>query len=83
MNTRESIETAIRDAIEDVTGKSTIEKDTNLVYKGSGIAPVNFLYIFDIVEKKLCLSVFDIFKTHSYQVMTIENLVEAIYRLEK
>jgi len=81
MNSREYVETAVREAVEDVMGTPGIDKDACLVYRESGIAPVSFLYIFDKLEEKLGPVVYDILKTHTYQVMTIENLADAIFGL--
>jgi len=82
-NTKEDIEQAIRDAVGRVTGITELDSDLNLVSKELGIAPANFLYIFDIFEKALGLPIHDILKSNNYQVMTVANLTEALYALDK
>jgi len=82
MASKEIIERAICDAVRDVTGLVDIEKDESLIDGGLSIEPVDFLYIFDILEKKLQLPVCDIFKNHTFEVMTINNLTDALINVK-
>jgi hypothetical protein len=82
MNTRESIEHKIREAVGDVTGTTNLDKNVSLIDRAALIIPVCFLYIFDILEKSLELPVYDIFTNHSFEVMTVENLTDALFELE-
>ena len=75
------IERTIRDVIYEVTGNDNIDADMLLVGKDISIHPAFFIYIFDILEKKLKLPVFSIFRDFSYEVMTIRNLVTAFTKL--
>jgi len=79
----EAIESAIRGAVKDVAGIEGIGRDANLVFRDTGIAPADFLYIFDILSDKLRIDMSDILKTGTYKVMTISNLTEAIRKLEE
>ncbi|SHH84864.1 hypothetical protein SAMN02745823_01176 [Sporobacter termitidis DSM 10068] len=82
MNSKEVIENTIRDAVKDVTGITNLEKDASLIDRELAIIPACFLYIFDILEKKLELPVYNIFKDHTFEVMTVENLTNALFELE-
>jgi hypothetical protein len=81
MNTKDSIMTLIRKTVSDVTGISDFENDTSLIDGSLPIAPVNFVYIFNALEKTLNLPVHDILKDHTFNVMTVENLADAILAL--
>ena len=82
MHTKHEIELCIRDTIVKVTGVTELLGEDSLIDKNVGIMPVNFLYIFDILEKQLELPICNIFKTNSYDVMCINNLTDAIYKLQ-
>ena len=81
MKDMEEISKAICNAITEVTGVVSLDKDASLISRDSGIAPASFLYIFDILEKQLQIPVHDIFKTHTFEVMTTDGLTAAIYNL--
>jgi hypothetical protein len=81
MDSREDIEKAIREAVGDVTGITGLDDDANLTDTALGIAPANFLYIFDILERRLQVPAHDVLKTSGYQVMGIKNLTDALYEL--
>lgn len=83
MHSKESIEKTIQEAVMNVTGIEVFEKDTSLIDKKLNIIPANILYIFDILEKKLQLPVHDIFINHTFEVMTVENLADALFQLER
>jgi hypothetical protein len=82
MNLKESIEKTIREAIKNVTGITALDEDDSLLDRELNILPANFLYIFDILEEKLKLPVHDIFIDHTYEVMTVKNLTNALLVLE-
>jgi len=81
MQTKEVIQAAIYDAVREVTGISHFEKNASLIDKDLRIGPASFLYIFDILEKQLQVPACDIFQNHTYEVMTISNLTEALFAL--
>ena len=83
MLTKEQIEKSIRDAVCEVTGKKDFGSLDSLIDKDSGIMPVNFLYIFDILEKELNLPVCKVFENNGYDVMCVKNLTDAIYSLQE
>lgn len=83
MITKEQIEKSIRDAILKVTGKKDLGSLDSLIDKDMGIMPVDFLYIFDILEKELNLPVCKIFENNGYDVMCVNNLTDAIYSLQE
>jgi hypothetical protein len=71
----------IRKTVSDVSGISDFENDASLIDGTLPIAPVNFVYIFGALEKALNLPVHDILKDHTFNVMTVENLADAILAL--
>jgi len=81
MQTTDEIKVAIRFALKEITGREDIGDDVVLVDPSIGILPVNFLYIFDLVERELSLPVHRVLDSHTYDVMTIENLSMAILQL--
>lgn len=80
MHSKEAIERTIRLAIKDVTGITELKINESLIDREMGIIPANFLYIFDILEKKLQLPTYDIFN-HTFEVMTVENLTNSLFEL--
>ena len=52
MNRELLIQNAIRESVEFVTGRSNFSNDTSLLDRDLAIIPANFLYIFDMLEKK-------------------------------
>ena len=79
---KEYIENSIRDAVFKVTGIKELDETTNLISKELGVIPVNFLYIFDILEENLELPVSQIFADNSYEVMCIKKMTDAFYKLQ-
>ena len=79
MHSSENIANTIRDTVMDVAGIRGLEKDASLLDEGLGINPVDFLYIFNILEEKLQIPVHDIFMFHNYEVMNVRKLADAIY----
>ena len=82
MKTKDSIEQVVRESIAEVVGERELSVNANLLDTETGIVPVNFLYIFDLLEKKLCLPVCEIFVDHGYDVMTITGLTDALFKLD-
>jgi hypothetical protein len=82
MHSKEAIEKTIREAVKDVTGIAFLEKDASLIDRELDIIPANFLYIFDILEEKLQLPIHDVLINHTFEVMTVENLTDALFKLE-
>ena len=83
MQTTDEIKVAIRFALKEITGREDIGDDVVLIDPSVGILPVNFLYIFDLIEMELSLPVHRIFDCHTHDVMTIENLSAAILQLSR
>ncbi|MCL2153502.1 MAG: hypothetical protein FWH57_11200 [Oscillospiraceae bacterium] len=79
--TKESIVMTIHKAAKEVLGILDLSDSASLIDKDMRIAPVDFLYIFEILETKYGAGVYDILKTHGFEVMTVENLAEAIYQI--
>jgi len=78
----EQIEKIVREAVEDVAGIQSLQNDISLVDRSLAIPPACFLYIFDIIESKTKLPVYDILKNSNHEVMTIRNMTTALYELE-
>lgn len=82
MKSMNNIEASIRKAIAQVVNITDIDGDIYLVSRDLGIFPADFIYIFDIIENDVGLPVYSIFEGNNYEVMTINNLVRAIYELQ-
>ncbi len=82
MNTKEIMVNTILAAVEEVTGILDLENDTSLIDRDLAIMPACFLYIFDMLEKRLQLPVYDIFIDNTFEVMTVENLSNALLKLK-
>lgn len=72
------IKTIIRDIVCSVSGKSDFQDVDNLLSRDIGIMPVDFLYVFDCLEKRFGLPLFEIVENRDYTVMTIDNLSHEI-----
>lgn len=83
MYSKRDIEKAILEAVKAVAGIEFLEKSANLVDRDMNIIPANFLYVFDMLEEKFRLPVYNIFIDSTYEVMTVENLTEALFELQK
>lgn len=79
--TKEEIRKCIIDVVKEVTHQE-IENE-NLLDSRLGIQPVDFLYIFDLLEKELKLPVIKIIEVSDYNVMQIDRLCDAIWNLQK
>ena len=82
MHSKKMIENIIRDAVKNVTGIIELKKDDSLIDKELKIIPADFIYIFDILRERLQLPVHDIFVKHTFEVMTIENMTDALFELK-
>ena len=78
---KEEIRKCIIDVVKEVTHQE-IENE-NLLDSRLGIQPVDFLYIFDLLEKELKLPVIKIIEVSDYNVMQIDRLCDAIWNLQK
>ena len=82
MRTKEEIEKAIRHTLSSFVEGGDIDENASLLDREAGIVPVDFLYIFDELEKSLELNVHSIFESNTYQVMTVRMLTEEIHTLQ-
>lgn len=71
----------IRKVVFEVTGNKVESDGMSLLDTRLGINPVDFLYIFDLLEKELEVPAVDILKDHDYTVMRIDNMSEALLAL--
>lgn len=83
MYSQSEIEQIIQSTISSVSGNIVVRLDDSLIDKDSPIIPADFLYIFDILEKKLKVPACTIFERNSCNVMTLSNLTTALYELQK
>ena len=81
MLTKQRITEAIWKTIESVTSYSYRDEDLCLVDRGINIPPVDFLYIFEQLEIELELPIHCILATSTYEIMTVRNLVTAIFNM--
>lgn len=82
MFSKEAIRQKIKATIVDVSGWDSVGLDESLINHDSRIDPANFLYIFDKIEKELHIPVCKVFESYSSNVMTINNLTDAFYKLQ-
>lgn len=83
MFTKETISQMLKAVIADVSGWDSVGLDESLISKDSRIMPVDFLYIFDQIEKKMNIPVCKIFESKSHEVMTINNLSEDFFNMQE
>jgi len=83
MYSKEQIELSIRSAVKAVVDIEIQDNKLNLVAKEMGINPAMFLYIFEILENELQMQVCDVFIDQTSEVMTLENLTNAIFQLQR
>ena len=77
------IETAIIDGVKEVSGGYRVtDKDMHLLDDSIPMPIVNYLYVFDMLEKKLDLPVVKVLETNDYTVFTVRNLACEICKLQ-
>lgn len=79
--TRKEIINLIQKTVFEVTQVRVDSEEMSLLDTRLNINPVDFLYIFDLLEKKLKIPAADIFKDHDYTVMRIDYMSEALLGL--
>lgn len=79
--TEKDIIQLIHDTVWEVTQIKVVSDDISLLDAKLGINPADFLYVFEIFEKKLEIPVIDIFKNNNYLVMKVSNLSKAFYNI--
>lgn len=67
------------DAVKKVAGLNEVSSDMCLLDRKYGVYPADYLYIFDIIEMKLGVSISRILESYTYEVFIINNLQNAIY----
>ena len=77
----ENIKTFVRESITDVSGISRFEDNENLLDPGVGIFPADFLYIFDLIEKRFNIPFSNVLQFSTYEVMTVENMAKEIEKM--
>ena len=81
MHSRSNIKDEIIRAVKEVTGISYTDENANLVDREIGIVPADFVYIFDILKKSLQLPVHNVLSEYNSDVMTVNNLANALFDL--
>ncbi|GFI26016.1 hypothetical protein IMSAGC012_01131 [Lachnospiraceae bacterium] len=71
----------IRKTVYEVTQIKVDGGKTNLLDTATGIRPADFLYIFDLLEKELHIPAADILIGHSYRIMEVDAMSEALLEL--
>lgn len=79
--TQADMETMIKETVWEVTHIKVPSAEISLLDTSLNINPADFLYIFDILEKRLSKPVADIFKTNTYSVMKVHDLAAALLAL--
>lgn len=75
--TQDEIIEMIKNTILEVTGVRIVSDTDNLLDTKYDINPAEYLYVFDVLEKKLQLPVTDIFKDSDYTIMQPDHLCKA------
>jgi hypothetical protein len=78
----EQLEHVVSAAIYHVTSKDIADHDQHLLNDAVRVQMVDFLYVFETLEKELNLPVADILKDNDFSVFTIRNLAKEILRLK-
>lgn len=71
----------IKETVYKVTQIKIDDENTSLLDTRLRIYPADFLYIFELLEKKLNVPAADILRTHPYSVMEIDKLSDALLEL--
>lgn len=80
-HTEKEVIKIIKEVVHEVTGIRTAADEENLLSTELDILPADFLYIFDLLEKKLGVPAVDVLKETDYQVMRIDYLSKALLEL--
>ena len=81
ISNKKILQSLITEVIYEVSNISLDSMDINLLDSRLNMKPSDFIYIFDILEKKTGLPVVDLFKNHDYTIMTVENITNAMFQL--
>lgn len=81
--TKNDVVKLIQKTVFEVTQIKLDSEDISLLDTSLGIYPADFLYIFDLLEKELKVPATDVFKSHSYDVMVVDKLSDALLELMK
>nr|WP_122012662.1 hypothetical protein [Maliibacterium massiliense] len=81
--TVKQIEDMLVDSIREETQVEITDRDARLLRGDMKIPLVDYLYVFDAMEKKLGLPAAKILEDNGYEVFTIRNLARAIAALAK
>ena len=73
----------IQDTVFKVTQIRVTSTEINLLDTSLDIRPSDFIYIFNLLEQELKVSVTDLLINHSYRVMEINSLSKALLELIK
>lgn len=79
--TEKDIINVIKETVFEVTGIQELSDGDNLLSTKLDILPADFLYIFDLLEKKLEVPAVDVLKNTDYQVMQIDYFSKALLEL--
>lgn len=71
----------IRETVYEVTKVRVDEQESNLLDTRFHIHPADFLYIFDLLEKKLKIPAVNILIGRNYTIMRIDHMSEALIGL--
>lgn len=79
---KSEIEKIIIEGIKEISDINIASKDLNLFSRSCGISPTEFIYIKDYIEKKINRDISTIFISYDYNVLTVNNLADAIISFE-
>ncbi|WP_315080667.1 hypothetical protein [uncultured Clostridium sp.] len=60
---------------------SHFDKNKNLFCNEYNISPRDFIYVINELEKELQVNMTSIFQTDNFDIMTINNLIQSVYRI--
>ena len=79
---KSEIEKIIIEGIKKITDINMLNKDLNLFSHSCNISPIELIYIKDYIEKKINKDISKIFISYDYNVLTVNNLADAIISLQ-
>ena len=82
MKTIQELEKMIAATIKEICDVEVKDPDRHLLSDEIKIPIVDYLYVFDSLEKQLALPVTKVFENNDYTVFTLHNLAQEIYKLQ-
>ncbi len=79
--TKSALVDLIKKTVYEVTNVKVEDEKMNLLDNRLNIRPADFLYIFDLLEKKLHVPAADILRDHDHTIMEVGAMGDALLKL--